>query len=579
MNRRRKQIAMLLACTTAIGTCSLSCEEKKEKLLFADDWPGHEMIIPWDNIETTMVTTTATATTTAKVTTPVTTQKTFEVTTSAASTNEQIFTTNTTTAYIAEVSVVATTGVEAAKAEASVVPEVTQSIDAVPAANPTAEIENIVQTTDFTLDVVPTTTMTVSRSYHSGWEAQSYYVEYGDCLSTIAEKFNCSEESIKNTNASIYDWNFIMPGDCIIIPNANTVQTYYNNGYIVECGDCLSLIADKLGCYPEDLVYANPSVDWDYIQPGESLVVPSSFVELNGFYDDNSEYELVETLQAENELLFEDNNVEIIAEVEVTTVPEIIPVETTSMETAVIETTSIEVPVVETTSETTSSKTTSTVTTTTQLTENQTETNATESEGNVTAISQNEVKIPNTGNAENSDNHILNEVTNDMPRRRFGYYYGKVTSNDYNSLKNIEHSCSDINGYIVPAYSTFSWLEDIGPCEEGYEIAYVLDDSYTPTEEEPLPKDRGGGICVTATCLRNAAEAVVGPENIIEAHDHSKDGIPIDMSYAQIGHQATIDYPNTDFKFYNPNEYSLKIYAYFSWYTNMCYVGISPKLE
>ena len=166
-----------------------------------------------------------------------------------------------------------------------------------------------------------------------------------------------------------------------------------------------------------------------------------------------------------------------------------------------------------------------------------------------------------------------------MSKPKYGFYHGITTTSDYNSLLNIEHACSDINGYIVPAKSTFSWFEDIGLCEDVYEMAYVIDENCIPTENESLPREKGGGICVTASCLRNAVETAVGSENIIEAYDHTQEGIPIDMSYAKIGHQASLNYPDMDFKFYNPNDYSLEIKSHFNRPTNTCCVFVSPVIS
>lgn len=158
-----------------------------------------------------------------------------------------------------------------------------------------------------------------------------------------------------------------------------------------------------------------------------------------------------------------------------------------------------------------------------------------------------------------------------------GYYGGVTYTTDYNSLLNIEHACSDINGIIVPAYYQFSWFLDVGPCIDGYEEALVIDDTFVPTAENPNPTARGGGVCVVSSCLRNAVEAVVGIENILEAHNHTKDGVPIDMSYASIGHQASLNYSSMDFRFYNPYPYSLRIEASFDWNSQTCYVSVIPE--
>lgn len=178
---------------------------------------------------------------------------------------------------------------------------------------------------------------------------------------------------------------------------------------------------------------------------------------------------------------------------------------------------------------------------------------------------------------DNDNNTVVEEPQAVSYKHEPGYYAGTTYTSDYNSLLNIEHSCQDLNGCVVPAYSNFSWFGYVGPCIDGYEEAIVIDDSYIPTPEKPNPTSRGGGICVTSSCLRNAAEAVVGSENILEAHNHTRNGEPINMSYASIGHQAALDYSHLDFRFYNPYPYSLRIEASFDWNTQTCYVSVIPQ--
>ena len=202
---------------------------------------------------------------------------------------------------------------------------------------------------------------------------------------------------------------------------------------------------------------------------------------------------------------------------------------------------------------------------------------------------------------ENTTNDTVNDITNDTTAMETttatiieivptelesqsvddvtvnsGYYEGVTYTNDWGSLKNIEHACSDLSGSVVPAYSYFSWFEYVGPCIDGYEEAIIIDDSYIPTPEKPYPTGRGGGICVVSSCLRNAVEPVVGNENVW-GYNHTRDGVPQRMSYAEIDHQAMIDYESgMDFTFYNPNSCSLSITAWFDEGTKTCYVSVVP---
>ena len=151
------------------------------------------------------------------------------------------------------------------------------------------------------------------------------------------------------------------------------------------------------------------------------------------------------------------------------------------------------------------------------------------------------------------------------------WYSGYKSNYDYNSMYNINLACQYLNGQIVPAHSEFVWSdwERMGPnnSSQGYLDATVI----AGNEYASAP---GGGVCMVSSCTRNAAEDAGC--YIIEAHNHTMNGVPIDMSYAPIGRQASVSYGSWDFIFFNPSDRDLQISAYYDWDTQTCSIGVIP---
>lgn len=109
----------------------------------------------------------------------------------------------------------------------------------------------------------------------------SYTVIDGDCLSIIAEKLGASVESIKSANN--LDSEELHIGQQLVIPgsspygSADSDSTYTADSfsYTITEGDCLSLIAEKLGASVDSIRSAN-NLDSEDLQIGQTLVIPGS---------------------------------------------------------------------------------------------------------------------------------------------------------------------------------------------------------------------------------------------------------------------------------------------------------------
>lgn len=348
MSRKHTTIARVMSCTCAVAVAFSSCENKKS-----------------NPTEVAQESTVLRESTTDITTTPIVTHIENAVTTTLATTvKKPVTTTTTATAYVAEAKANTTTKVEqiAIVATTSIAPvqEVQQTSVSV------TEIEPVIQTEPVVVDISvpevaePMNFSSVEKSYSNGWNAPTFYsVEFGDCLSTIAEKFSCEEQEIKDANLQVTDWNLIMPGDNLIIPMDDAVETYYSNSYTVESGDCLTIISQKLDCNVEELIMANPNVNWECIQPGQIIVNPTPFEVVDNQANVPNWCEPSTT---------ENMDVTTITQAEVeTTIVETVPAEPTPVETAPVPATPVETePVTETTIVETTSVETTTVSETTK---------------------------------------------------------------------------------------------------------------------------------------------------------------------------------------------------------------------
>ena len=125
-----------------------------------------------------------------------------------------------------------------------------------------------------------------------------------------------------------------------------------------------------------------------------------------------------------------------------------------------------------------------------------------------------------------------------------------TTSNNSNRNNNIRQACDNMNGTILNPGDTFSFNEIVGQrtAENGFkEATVILGGQY----EQGL----GGGICQVSTTLYNAV--MKANLEVVERNSHAW---PSD--YIAYGLDATVDWPNLDFKFKNDSDSQIVVVAY-----------------
>lgn len=108
-----------------------------------------------------------------------------------------------------------------------------------------------------------------------------------------------------------------------------------------------------------------------------------------------------------------------------------------------------------------------------------------------------------------------------------------------NRTENIRLAAKALDGKILAPGERFSFNQSVGErtAQAGYKEALIIEgDSFTP--------GLGGGVCQVSSTLYNAV--ILAHLEIIERHPHS---LPI--SYVPPGQDATVAYPELDFKFKN----------------------------
>jgi len=124
-------------------------------------------------------------------------------------------------------------------------------------------------------------------------------------------------------------------------------------------------------------------------------------------------------------------------------------------------------------------------------------------------------------------------------------YEGKASSRAYNIATATNH----INGVLVRPGEIFSYNEHVGPrtIKNGFKMAHVI-------IHQKIKNGMGGGACQVSSTL-HAAILYAGLEIII-AHPHS-----LSSTYIDLGLDATVVYPDVDFKFRNNFEFPITIHA------------------
>lgn len=101
---------------------------------------------------------------------------------------------------------------------------------------------------------------------------ESYKLQKGENLYTVAEKFHTSVKTLQDIN-NIYYVDDVREDMEIVIPKES--KDYFNY-YVVEQGDSLYKIARKYNINPELLASLNGLNMSDYIYPNQQLLIPKN---------------------------------------------------------------------------------------------------------------------------------------------------------------------------------------------------------------------------------------------------------------------------------------------------------------
>lgn len=148
-----------------------------------------------------------------------------------------------------------------------------------------------------------------------------------------------------------------------------------------------------------------------------------------------------------------------------------------------------------------------------------------------------------------------------------------------NAWENIKLACNTINGIYIPAYGSFSWMADVGMCND---YPYLPAGVFIGNEKGT---GIGGGICFPSTTLMQAAESA--GMWITEKHPHTMEVIynprpdPDVVGWAAyeaaLSREAAIDTDcGVDMKFYNPYGYGFTIYATCDQWSGSCTMTLVP---
>ena len=120
-----------------------------------------------------------------------------------------------------------------------------------------------------------------------------------------------------------------------------------------------------------------------------------------------------------------------------------------------------------------------------------------------------------------------------------GEYTTKFAVTEVNRSANLTAAAKALDRKAIRPGETFSFNETVGPREPetGYKDAYVIVNG-------EYVQGTGGGVCQVSSTLFNAV--LLGNLAIVEREPHA-----VAISYVPLGQDATVNYPNLDFKFKN----------------------------
>lgn len=118
-------------------------------------------------------------------------------------------------------------------------------------------------------------------------------------------------------------------------------------------------------------------------------------------------------------------------------------------------------------------------------------------------------------------------------------YTTRFNSNQTGRTQNIKLAAKAIDGTVLKPKQTFSFNQTVGQrtAEAGYQMAMII-------EGNEFVPGLGGGICQVSSTLYNAVQ--LAGLSVSERSHHS-----LAVTYVPPGQDATVAYPNLDFKFIN----------------------------
>lgn len=115
----------------------------------------------------------------------------------------------------------------------------------------------------------------------------------------------------------------------------------------------------------------------------------------------------------------------------------------------------------------------------------------------------------------------------------------KFSIQEKNRSANLVSAAKALDRKVIRPGETFSFNNTVGPRESGtgYKDAYVIVNG-------EYVQGIGGGVCQVSSTLYNAV--LLGDLKVVERMPHA-----VAVSYVAVGQDATVNYPNIDFKFQN----------------------------
>jgi vancomycin resistance protein YoaR len=155
---------------------------------------------------------------------------------------------------------------------------------------------------------------------------------------------------------------------------------------------------------------------------------------------------------------------------------------------------------------------------------------------------------------------------------KLGEYRTRFNAGEWGRTRNIYVAAGAIDGKVIMPGQTFSFNQSTGrrTWEKGYRMAHIFERKPGQLKAEVVD-GLAGGVCQVSSTLYNAvrkSKDKVGPGvRIVERNYHS-----LPVTYVPPGFDATVAWPNKDFRFRNtlPAPIYLRAEVVGSRLTNQC---------